>query len=96
MLDDRIWPHPFVILIDPGFVLGIFRIVQPSSSCLPGQFIRYGALAYANPAGDFFLGVPLPYEDMNLVAVARCESFLFCFFIRQSYQKQEQKYQKLS
>ena len=90
MLGDRVRSDAFVILPDSGLVLRISRIVQPAFSRLCGQFIRYGALAHSDSVGDFSLGESSANEEVNLMTIATGEPLLLCFFMRQSYQKQEE------
>ena len=45
-------------------------------------------------AGNFFLGIFLANEDVNLMPVTCRESFLLCFFIRELYQKNNHKIMK--
>ena len=90
MFDNRIGADSFVILIDPGLVLGVSGIIQPSFPGLPLELKRYGSLSHADPIGNFRLGIFSAYENMNLMTIASRKSFLFSFFISQSYQKQSQ------
>jgi len=82
MFNDGVRAYPFVILINPGFVLGITCIVPPAFSCLCREFIRYRSLCYAEPIGDVLLRVSFSDKDVNLVSVAFRKPLFFCFFMR--------------